>query len=240
MGVQTPDTMAYSLSDVQVKPQVVSAPAPGYRTCFQDAGIRGLEGLEFIVDTSGHVERGSVDVLQSADPILDSLAVADARGEVFRAARKGGIPVRVRVQQPFRFGVATTPAATKDSGVFALSCVDQRPEVLKGPAVAYPELEREAGHQGTVWAVFTVDTAGHLVRGSLSIDSSPSRFDDAAREILLSPQSLFAPGRIFGHAVSTRMRMAITFTLCGKTGPTPKSTAPDVLDGITVTACPAR
>lgn len=238
--MQAGDTTTYALTDVKEKPEVLSSPASHYRTCMQNAGLRGVEGLEFVVDTAGHVAEGSVDVIQSADPILDSIAVEDVRGETFRAGRIGGKAVRVRVQQPFKYGVFARPVVSGDSGVFAASCLDQRPEVVKGPPPAYPEIERQLGHVAVVWAVFTIDSGGHVERGSVTVLPPSSRFDAAARSILMDRQSLFTPGRIFGHSVATRVRMPITFSLCGKAPGASQSADPDDVEGVTVTACPAR
>lgn len=235
---QSGNTTVYEMGEVQEKPQVLSTPATAnYRGCMQDAGLRGTEGLEFVVDTTGHVEGTSVDVLQSTDAILDSVAVEDVRVEQFRAGRMGGHPVRVRVQQPFKYGVYAPPPAKGDSGVFPLSCLDERPAILKGAAVQYPEDALGYHRGGTVWTAFAIDTEGHVIGDTVTITSKRDLFDGPVREMLTGNRTTFRPGRIFGHPVVTRVRMAVTFRVtCDPAQPT-HSTDPDVLDGITVTAC---
>ena len=235
---QSASTTIYEMGEVQEKPQILSTPASAnYRGCMQDAGLRGTEGLEFVVDTTGHVEGTTVDVLQSADAILDSVALADVRAEVFRAGRKDGHPVRVRVQQPFKFGVYAPPPAKGDSGVFPLSCLDQRPAILKSQGVQYPEDALGSHRGGIVWTAFAIDTEGHVVGDTVAIISRRSQFDGAVREMLTGNRTTFRPGAIFGHPVVTRARMAVSFRFtCEPAQPT-HSTDPDVLDGVTVTAC---
>src|SRR2546430_12600434 len=50
----------------------LSLPQVDYRPCLQDAGVRGHTLVRLMVDTTGHVEDGSVVVEQSAGTLLDS------------------------------------------------------------------------------------------------------------------------------------------------------------------------
>ena len=69
-------------------------------------GLAGRVALEFVIDTSGKVESGSVKVLESSHPAFKSAAVAATAGFRFRPARVNRLPVRQLTRQSVRF-VAT-------------------------------------------------------------------------------------------------------------------------------------
>lgn len=237
---QAQDTTVYDPAEVQERPQLLSAPASNYRRCLEDAGIRGVEGLEFVIDTAGHVEPASVSVVQSADPILDSLATFSARGEVFRAAQKNGTAVRVRVQQPLRYGTDGPPVAQGDSGVFAASCLDHRPAPVHVSPARLPDEAVEHGDTGTVVLSFRVDTAGHVVRTSVTKLSGSREFESAAAGMLENRETTFEPGRLYGRSVATQVHMAFEFARgdCGGTEPRrAPGSDPDAIDAMVVKAC---
>lgn len=234
------DTTVYGPTEVQERPQLLSAPASNYRQCLEDAGIRGIEGLEFVIDTTGHVEPGSVNVVQSVDPVLDSLAIFSVRGEAFRAARKNGSAVRVRVLQPLRYGTDGPPVAPGDSGVFAASCVDHRPAPVHVPPPRLPDEVVENGDTGTVVLSFRVDTAGHVLKKSVTKLSGSREFEGAAAGMLENRETTFEPGRLYGRSVATQVHMAFIFArgTCGGTEPrNPPGSDPEAIDAMVVKAC---
>ena len=115
-----------------------------------------------MVDTTGHVEDGSVVVEQSAGTILDSLAIAASRGLVFRPARESGSPVRMAVILPFDFGAGGPAVAAVERSVFSADCVDSEPVLKAVDPVTYPEMARKRGIAGEALAEFVVDTSGAL------------------------------------------------------------------------------
>jgi TonB family protein len=69
------------------------------------AGIQGLVVAEFVVDTAGRVEDGTVDIISStAAPFTDAVRAALPSAS-FIPAVKNGHAVRQLVQQPFEFSV---------------------------------------------------------------------------------------------------------------------------------------
>ena len=71
-----------------------------------DARRLGLEGtvtLRCIVDASGRVEPGSIEVLSAGTPGLVAVAVRTLAGARYRPGSQRGIAVRVQVVQRFRF-----------------------------------------------------------------------------------------------------------------------------------------
>jgi len=89
--------------------QIVSQPAPKYPPLLQEAGISGMVELQFIIDTLGRVEAGSVKVLSTThDPFTEAAvkAIVDRR---FRPGRQRGEPIRQLVMQRVRFEAPDAP-----------------------------------------------------------------------------------------------------------------------------------
>lgn len=69
----------------------------------------GLVIAQFVVDTLGHVENGTVGIVSSTAPLFtDAVRVALATA-TFVPALKDGHPVRQFVQQPFEFAIGRQP-----------------------------------------------------------------------------------------------------------------------------------
>lgn len=82
---------------------LLSQPTPRYPAALQSAGVAGSVVLEFVIDTSGKVERGSVRVVESSHPALENAARAAVLGARFRPAQLAGRPVRQITRQRVRF-----------------------------------------------------------------------------------------------------------------------------------------
>ena len=98
------DGSAFSAEQVD-RPVVLrpGAPTPAYPEMLRTAGIAGFVVVEFIVDTSGRVEIGSIRLMQ-ADHELFSVAVERIVPKLrFLPAEAQGHRVRQRVRLPFRF-----------------------------------------------------------------------------------------------------------------------------------------
>src|SRR5438046_5978341 len=74
-----------------------------------------------------------------------------------------------------------------DAGqVFMESVVEERPEVLSGPALNYPDLLRQAGVQGRVLVQAIIDTSGRAEPPSVKVIQSPNPgFDQTAKNYVL-------------------------------------------------------
>jgi TonB family protein len=70
------------------------------------AGIRGLVIAEFVVDTAGKVEDGTVGIVSSTAPLFTEAVRVALESASYMPALKGGRPVRQLVQQPFEFSLA--------------------------------------------------------------------------------------------------------------------------------------
>jgi TonB family protein len=94
--------------DVPARPDS-GALTPSYPDSLFRAGATGRVVAEFVVDTSGRVEAGSVDLFDRSDlRFADAVRATLARAH-FRPAMRGGRAVRQSMQVPFVF-VMPTPA----------------------------------------------------------------------------------------------------------------------------------
>jgi protein TonB len=106
------DATAPNVSDGQpltehfVDRPVVAMPgsaSPRYPSLLQSAGVEGDVRAQFVVDTLGRVENGSVRILDTTHPsFADAVRDALARAR-FVPAEAGGRKVRQLVEQPFSF-----------------------------------------------------------------------------------------------------------------------------------------
>jgi TonB family protein len=85
---------------------VVLQPAPRYPKLLEAAGIEGKVSLEFVIDTLGRVEAGSIRILNSTHEAFESSARGAVAAAVFHPARLSAHPVRQLTRQSIRF-VAT-------------------------------------------------------------------------------------------------------------------------------------
>ena len=89
----------------------------------------------------------------------------------------------------------------------------ERPVVVSGPRLQYPNLLRQAGIEGRVIVRAIIDTTGRAEPASVQVVESPHPgFDQAARDFVLHAR--FSRGRLRGRAV----RVLITFPVNFRTG----------------------
>ena len=96
--------------------------------------------------------------------------------------------------------------------VFVESAVTQRPSILSGPPIQYPDMMRQEGIEGRVLVQAIIDTMGRAEVGSIRIITSPHPlFDEAARNYVL--HAFFKPARLHGRAVRVLINMPIDFKI---------------------------
>ena len=96
--------------------------------------------------------------------------------------------------------------------VFMESVVEERPEVLSGPSLQYPDVLRQAGVHGRVTVQAIIDTRGRAEPQSVKVVESPNPgFDQSARDYVL--RALFRPARLHGRAVRVLMLLPIEFKI---------------------------
>lgn len=99
------------------------------------------------------------------------------------------------------------PAASQ---VYMESVVEEKPEILSGPQLPYPELLRQAGVQGRVVVQLILDTLGRAEPSSVKVIQTPDAgFDQVATNYVL--HALFRPARVHGRAVRVLLNIPIDF-----------------------------
>ena len=83
--------------------QVISQPQPRYPPVLASAGITGRVEMQFIVDTTGHVEPPSFKLLKTSHPAFGEPAREAILKSLIKPARFKGRPVRQLVQQAVAF-----------------------------------------------------------------------------------------------------------------------------------------
>jgi periplasmic protein TonB len=83
--------------------QPISQPTPRYPPVMQSAGIAGSVQLQYIVDTTGHTEQGSLKILKSTHQAFEEPAKETILKSIFKPARFRGRAVRQLVQQSVSF-----------------------------------------------------------------------------------------------------------------------------------------
>lgn len=84
-------------------PSVLSAGPLRYPEVLKTAGVSGAVVLEFVVDTTGHVDAGTVKVVSTVHPGFNNAAKAAVQGTLYRPGKLRGQPVKVMVRQAVRF-----------------------------------------------------------------------------------------------------------------------------------------
>ncbi len=109
--------------------------------------------------------------------------------------------------------VAPSPGGLPGGGgVWDPGVVDERPEVLSGPPLVYPEGMRQAGMEGRVVVEVVIDTLGRAEPGSSrTVESSQRAFDAAA--LTYVRRALFRPARVMGRPVRVLIRLPIEFRI---------------------------
>lgn len=92
--------------EFQVEKQVAPAPGnsgPRYPDMLRSANVEGEVLVQFVVDTTGRVENGSIKVLKSSHDLFTNSVRSALNGMRFYPAEIGGRKVKQLVQQPFNF-----------------------------------------------------------------------------------------------------------------------------------------
>jgi protein TonB len=82
---------------------VLKVAIPRYPKGLETAGVSGRVVLEFVVDTTGRVEPGSLRIVSSATPGFEEAARDAMLATRFRPARARGVRVRQLARQAISF-----------------------------------------------------------------------------------------------------------------------------------------
>lgn len=100
----------YDPGIVEQQPELLSSPPPRYPERLRLALVEGVVIVQGVVDTLGHLERGTLQVIESPHPALSASAIECLEGAVFRPGRVEGRAVRVLVRIPVQFSIASRPS----------------------------------------------------------------------------------------------------------------------------------
>jgi protein TonB len=91
--------------EFQVEKQVAAQPGPGprYPDMLRSANVEGEVLVQFVVDTTGRVENGSIKILKSSHDLFTNAVRTALASMRFYPAEIGGRKVKQLVQQPFNF-----------------------------------------------------------------------------------------------------------------------------------------
>ncbi len=104
-GQQHPVDSLHLAGEVDEPVEVIRARQPVYPAALAAAGVNGVVRLEFVVDTAGRGEPGSVRVISSTTGAFEQAAIDAVLGSEYRAARVRGVAVRQLVHQQIVFRV---------------------------------------------------------------------------------------------------------------------------------------
>jgi TonB family protein len=84
-------------------------PVPRFPGALRSRDIEGFARLAFVVDTTGRVERSSIEVLETTHREFGKAGAEMIRDCRFRPAEVDGVPVRARTVMPIMFRLAPRP-----------------------------------------------------------------------------------------------------------------------------------
>ena len=102
----------YREEDVTERPQRIGGPAPHYPDLLRQAGVEGRVLVEFVVDTAGHVEPGSIRIVSSTNQLFEQPTRDAILASTFQPGLVRGRAVRALLTQPVNFQVARGPDST--------------------------------------------------------------------------------------------------------------------------------
>src|SRR5256885_14191881 len=136
--------------------------------------------------------------------------LAHAQASVEQLARCAAIPAAaLRLRCYDTLAKSNSDSASRSPGtgmvptgdeVFMEAIVEEKPAVLSGPTLQYPELLRQAPIQGRVLVQAIIDTLGRAEPPSVKVLQSPNPgLDQSAKSYVT--KAPFPPARVHGRAV---------------------------------------
>ncbi|MDH5803574.1 MAG: TonB family protein [Gemmatimonadota bacterium] len=99
-------TQTFSEAIVDEIPERLSGPPLRYPPLLRQAGIEGVVVLEFVVDTTGRVDRESIRIVRSTNDAFNAPASNVVLRSTYRPGRIRGQAVKVLVSQRVEFSIA--------------------------------------------------------------------------------------------------------------------------------------
>ena len=172
-STQAADTQhVYAEDQLTVAPMVLRQPPMGYPDSLKRSGIGGTVRVSVVLDAKGRPDSGSVRVVSTPDTALNGPARAVVAGSHFAPGRAEDRAVRARVVVEVVFDPRDTAAAPSPEYEEEDS-LSQKPALLFGPRLDYPEDLRRNRIQGRVLVQAILDTLGRIEPGSIQFVMTP-------------------------------------------------------------------
>src|SRR5207237_69586 len=179
----------YVSKDVDESPRRLSGPPVAYPRSLLRRHVQGFVQIAAIIDTTGHAEPASLEVLSTPDSDLIEPVKQMMLASRFSPGRLKRVAVRVMVQMavdvrppplgvdlaPFlrRFadsvrlsGRGTKPPGATMAAPIAVGAVDEQPALVSHPPIRYPPEMQSLRVDGTVLVEAALDVTGHVEPGS--------------------------------------------------------------------------
>ena len=212
-SAQAADTQhVYAEDQLTVVPVVLRQPTV-YPDSVKRRGIGGTVGVSVVLDRKGHPDSGSVRVMSTPDSVLNEPARAVVLGSHYAPGRVEDRAVRARVVVEVAFDPRDT--ATAPSPVYEEEdSLSQKPALLFGPQIVYPQDLQQNRIQGRVVVQMILDTLGRVELGSLQFVTTPHPgFLMSVSQYLALAR--FRPARRNGRLVRSLVQMPVDFRLRG-------------------------
>ena len=92
-------------SEVDEPAAAIRQPQPRYPPALRLASIEGRVLVEFVIDTTGHIDPGSLRIVERTHQGFEAAALETLERSMFRPARVAGRPVRQRTLQSIAFRI---------------------------------------------------------------------------------------------------------------------------------------
>ncbi len=213
-SAQAADTQhVYAEDQLTVAPMGLRQPPMGYPDSLKRSGIGGTVRVSVVLDAKGRPDSGSVRVVSTPDTALNGPARAVVAGTRFAPGRTADRAVRAQIVVNVEFDPTkeeTAPAPIYDED----DSLTQKPALLFGPRLDYPEDLRRNRIQGRVLVQAILDTLGRIEPGSIQFVMTPDPgFLMPVSQYLALAR--FRPARRKGRPVRSIVQMPVDFRLRG-------------------------
>jgi TonB family protein len=93
----------FTTLEVDRPPELAQEVRPRYPDELRETGLTGMVQLEYVIASSGRIDKATMQVQTSTHPAFSRTAIDALLAARFRPALRNGRPVPVRVQQTIRF-----------------------------------------------------------------------------------------------------------------------------------------
>src|SRR5207247_384205 len=211
----------YVSKDVDESPRRLSGPSVAYPRSLLRRHVQGFVQIAAIIDTTGHAEPASLEVLSTPDsgliePVKQMMVASRfSPGRLKRVAVRVMVQMAVDVRPPRLSATELVSSARSHLGAnrpdSALAQVALALDTaLTHPPIRYPPEMQSLRVDGTVLVEAALDVTGHVEPGSAKIVKSPNHaFDEEALRVVRG--SVYRPARNESRAVRAVIRQAISF-----------------------------